>query len=143
METMLDLKINSATKTVKQIKAVPLTYEEKINKLLDAMNELNGILNDLQEVVILLTYEIERDMSSFKQSTSAHNALSIFIKLVSKILIKVRASDLYPGVKTTYYSIRTENNYLKELIKDRDTGILLDSDTEMQAIIKSTINGKK
>ncbi len=143
METLLDLKINTATETVKKIEPIPLTYEEKINKLLDAMNTLNGVLQTLNDLVLMLTFEIERDMQGFKQSNKAPQALAIFVKIVSKVLVNVRNSELYPGVKTTYYKIKTENNYLKELIQDREIAMQLATDNEMKAIVKATTNGKK
>ncbi|MDX2172063.1 MAG: hypothetical protein SFY56_03035 [Bacteroidota bacterium] len=139
MLATIDLKINTAQNEFKHLKKVQLTYEDKINKLLDKMNELSGMLSKLHEIILVLTFDLERDMLSFKKSETAHLNIKLLSKEISKLLITVRKSDLYPGVKTIYGLIKTENNYLKELVQDKLMGIELDNDTEMQNIIFKTV----
>ena len=110
---------------------------------MDRMNDLNGFLSDMQKMLISLNFELERDFKAFKDSEKAPALLKAITTTVSKMLRLVRASDLYPGVKTSFSILKEENNYLRELLHDRNIGVELDSDPEMQKIITATLNASK
>jgi hypothetical protein len=138
----IDKKINTAQEKsellYKQNKQ-KTTWQQKVDSLLDRMNELNGLLMPLHIVLLNLTIDIERDFIGFKQSQLAPSSLKKINQITAKLLALVRKSDLYPGVKTTYYLIKQENNYLRELLADRATSKELAEDAEMTEIMKETI----
>lgn len=135
----IDKKIYTAQEKSELLFKRKPTWEEQINNLLDRMNELNGLLMPLHTILLQLTIEIERDFEGFKKSEIASDSLKKLNLATAKILRLVRKSDLYPGVKTTYYLIKEENNYLRELLEDRNTGIELEGDAEMLTIMKDTV----
>ncbi len=139
----IDLKINSARTKTESIYKGEHTWQDDIYSLLDRMNELNEILGKLQSLLLGLTFELERDSEGFKKSQNAPEGIKSVTTNISKILILIRKSDLYPGVKTIYGTIKAENNYLKELLHDRDISIQLDSDIEMQEVISATLSAAK
>ena len=135
----IDKKINTAQEKSELLFKQKSTWQEKVDSLLDRMNELNGLLMPLHTVLLNLTIEIERDFIGFKQSKIAPDSLKKINLITAKLLSLVRKSDLYPGVKTTYYLIKQENNYLRELLADRTTSNELEEDSEMLEIMKDTI----
>lgn len=135
----IDKKINTAQEKSEFLSKQKITWQEKIDNLLDRMNKLNGLLMPLHTILLNLTIEIEKDFLGFKESKIAFDSIKKINLITSKLLSIVRKSDLYPGVKTTYYLIKQENNYLKELLADRATSKELDTDNEMQQIMNDTI----
>ena len=135
----IGLKIDSARKQTELLHNKKNNWQEKVDSLLDRMNELNALLGQLHSVLLSLNFEIERDSKGFKKAKNAPEGLKALTTLTSKILILVRKSDLFPGVKTIYSTIKTEKNYLRELLHDRNISIELESDSEMQEIISKTI----
>lgn len=135
----IDKKINTAQLKSELLFKRKLTLQEKVDNLLDRMNELNGLLMPLHTLLLHLTFEIERDFNGFKKSIIAYDSLKKINLTTAKTLALVRKSDLFPGVKTTFYLIKQENNYLRELLQDRTTGIELENDPEMLAIMNDTV----
>jgi len=103
--------------------------------MLDRMNSLNSILTELHSMLLGLNFEIERDFKSFKESKEAPGIILEITKPVTQILILVRKSDLYPGVKTMFASLREEIRYLKELVQDRAIGLELENDPDIDNIM--------
>lgn len=139
----IDLKIQTAYKESQVLYKQEPSWQEKVDKLLDRMNALNRLLIGLHGVVLRLTFEIERDMDGFKNSNTAPKAIKKLVEGGIKMLAKVRASDLYPGVKTTYHTLKQEISYLNELVHDRKVSLELDEDEEMKSIIESTLSAAK
>ncbi|MCC6371547.1 MAG: hypothetical protein IT236_11130 [Bacteroidia bacterium] len=139
----IDLKIDSARKQTEAFYKLEYSWQEKIDSLLDRMNELNGLLGKLHTLLLKLNFELERDTEGFKASVKGPESVKALTTIISKILVLIRRSDLYPGVKTIYSTIKTENNYLKELLHDRNVSIELNTDAEMQKIISETIAASK
>lgn len=139
----IELKINSAKKQSEILYKKELNWQDEIDNLLDSMNELNGLLGKVHSMLLNLSFELERDAKGFKKSKKAPEGLKIITTIVSKLLILVRKSQLYPGVKSTFSIIKAENNYLKELLNDRNIGIELDEDVEMKKIIADTLKAAK
>ena len=139
----IDLKIESAYKSSKALYKKEQTWQEKVDSLLDRMNELNTMLTSFHTLLLKLTFEIERDMDSFKESKNAPSNIKKILEISVKLLNSVKKSDLYPGVKTNYYTLKQELSYLNELAHDRLISINLDKDEEMQSIIEATINAAK
>lgn len=137
--TNIDKKLITAQEKSKLLLKRKTTWQEKVDSLLDRMNELNGFLMPLHTILLNLTIEIERDFNGFKQSEIAPNAVKDITHLTAKLLSLVRKSDLYPGVKTTYYLIKQENNYLRELLANSITSNELSEDTEMAQLLNDTI----
>jgi|GEM_PF-1704383 len=135
----IDKKISSAQTKSESLFKRELTWQEKVDNLLDRMNELNGLLISLHTILLNLTIEIDRDFNGFKESAIATDAIQTINTITAKLLRKVRLSDLYPGVKTTYLLIKQENNYLRELLSDRSTSIDLESDKKLAEIMERTI----
>lgn len=135
--TTIDLKLCSAKKQSEVISKQPLTWQEEVDSLLDRMNALNGVLNSLNNIVLGINFELERDFEGFKESQNAPKLLGEITTIVSKIMRIVRKSDLYPGVKTVFATLREENRYLKELLNDRNLSIELESDPEMHDIMNA------
>lgn len=144
-DTVIDKKIETAKKRSDFLykESERFNAEDKINELLDRMNELSKIMQELHGLIIELVFEIGRDMVDFKESKIAHETLSKFTTTNSKILRIIRKSDLYPGVKTIFYNLRLENNYLKELIEDSQMSIELEDDKELKKIVKDSIKASK
>lgn len=142
--TTIELKIASARKQSEILyKKDNSSWQQKVDSLLDRMNELNGLLGQVHTLLLSLNFELERDSIGFKESQNAPEGLKALTTVISKILILVRKSDLYPGVKTIYSTIKCENNYLRELLQDRKIGMELDEDPEMKQIIAETIKAAK
>ncbi len=139
----IDLKIQTAYKESQVLYKREPTWQEKVDSLLDRMNALNRLLIGLHGVVLRLTFEIERDMDGFKNSKGAPKAIKKLVEDAMKMLAKVRATDLYPGVKTTYHTLRQEVSYLNELVHDRKVSLELDEDDEMKSIIETTLSAAK
>lgn len=139
----IELKIDSARKQSELLYKTKGSWQEEVDNLLDRMNELGGLLNNIHSILLSLNFEIERDSQNFKESEKAPAAIKSLTTTISKILILVRKSSLYPGVKSIFRTIKTENNYLRELLHDRKVGIELDSDDEMKDIINRTLNAVK
>jgi hypothetical protein len=139
----IDLKIDTTYQKSVAIHKANTSWQKDIDSLLDRMNELNEYLTTLHGLLLGLTFEIERDMDGFKKSQAAPVKLSKLVRICVKMLNVVKSSDLYPGVKTTYSTLRQEISYLNELIADRKVSKDLDADEEMQDIIKATIKAAK
>jgi len=139
----IDLKLDSAKKQSESLYKQKLNWQEEVDSLLDRMNDLNGFLSDMQKMLISVNFELERDFKAFKESEKAPALLKSITTLVAKMLRTVRSSDLYPGVKTTFSILKEENNYLRELLSDRNIAIELDADPEMQNIITDTLKASK
>ena len=135
----IDKKISTAEIKSIQITSQKLTWQETVDNLLDRMNELNGLLIQMHTVLLSLTIDIEKDFAGFKQSEIASDSLKNINKVTAKVLVLVRKSDLFPGVKSTYYEIKKENNYLRELLADRNTGAELEKDGKIQTIMNETL----
>jgi hypothetical protein len=131
----IDLKLETAKKQSEVLYKYQPTWQEKVDNLLDRMNELNGHLNKIQSLLIGINFELERDFSGFKESEKAPKIILEITTIVSKILRVVRKSDLYPGVKTTFALLRDENRYLKELLEDSKISHELENDSEMHSIM--------
>ncbi len=136
----IDSKIETAFRQSQTFSKEEMSWQEKVDKLLDRMNALNRLLTGLHGVVLKLTFEIERDMDGFKKSKIAPEAIKKLVAGATRTLNKVYKSDLYPGVKTTYHTLKQEISYLNELVHDRKVSIELDEDDEMKSIIESTLN---
>ena len=134
----IDKKINTAQLKSELLFKRKLTLQKKVDNLLDRMNELNGLLMPLYTLLLHLTFEIERDFNGFKKLIIAYDSLKKINLTTAKTLALVRKSDLFPGVKTTFYLIKQENNYLRELLQDT-IGIELENDPEMLAIMNDTV----
>jgi hypothetical protein len=139
----IDLKLDSAKKQSEFLFKQKLSWQEEVDTLLDRMNDLNGFLSDMQKMLISLNFELERDFKAFKDSEKAPDLLKNITTLVAKMLRMVRSSDLYPGVKTTFGILKEENNYLREMLSDRNISIELEADPEMQKIITDTVKASK
>ncbi|MDI9340717.1 MAG: hypothetical protein QM534_09095 [Sediminibacterium sp.] len=139
----IELKIDSAKKKSEKMYKSEYSWQEEVDDLLDRMNQLNKLLCDLHALLLTISFELERDAEGFKKSEKAPAGIKALTTIISKILISVRKSNLYPGVKTTYNTIKTENNYLKELLHDRNVSLDLEGDEEMQQIISETILAAK
>lgn len=131
----IELKLDTAKKQSDTLYNSTPTWQEKVDSFLDRINELNGHLTRLQTTIITVNFELERDFSGFKASDRAPKILKEITTTISKILRMVRASDLYPGVKTTFNVLREENRYLKEILEDRNISLELESDPEMHEIM--------
>jgi hypothetical protein len=138
-DTAIDIKIDSAYRKSESLYKAKTTWQQDIDTLLDRMNELNRLMTDLHTLLLNITFEIERDMKGFKESKMAPRSIKKIVSNSVKILNRVQRSVLYPGVKTTYYTLHQEISYLNELVVDRSVGISLDTDAEMAEIIKGTI----
>lgn len=136
----IDTKIKSACKRSESLYNAEPTWQEKVDHLLDRMNLLNGFLDSYRELLLMLTFEIERDMDGFRKSEAAPKNIKKLVAISVKILNKIHKSDLYPGVKTTFHKLKQEISYLNELVHDRDLSIKLAADKEMDEIIKTTIS---
>ncbi len=139
----IDLKIDSARKQSELLYKKKNNWQEEVDSLLDRMNELGALLSKIHTLLLSLNFEIERDSKNFKESKNAPEAIKALTTTISKILILVRKSNLYPGVKSIYSTIKIENSYLRELLHDRNVGIELDSDDDMKNIISQTLNAVK
>lgn len=137
--TTIDKKLISAQEKSNILLKRKTTWQQDVDSLLDRMNELNGLLMQLHAILLNLTIEIERDFNDFKKSQVAPDAIKNITLLAAKLLAVVRKSDLYPGVKTTYYLIKQENNYLRELWADSVTSNELNEDAEMTQILNDTV----
>ncbi len=140
----IDLKLNIAKKQSEVLYKRNPSWQEKVDNLLDRMNILNGILTDLHSILLSVNFELERDFKGFRESEQAPKILLETTHFISKTLIIVRKSDLYPGIKTMFASLREENRYLRELLDDRNISIELEKDPEsdnlMKAFIKASSN---
>lgn len=132
----IDLKLEAAKKQSDELYKRQPTWQEEVDSLLDRMNELGGVLNSLQSILISINFELERDFEGFKESQKAPKMLSTITTTVSKILRVVRKSDLYPGVKTVFSTLRDENRYLKELLEDRKLSFELENDPEIDSMMR-------
>lgn len=139
----IDLKIKTACKESQALYKKEPTWQEKVDNLLDRMNALNKMLVAFQRVLLKITFEIERDMEGFKKSENAPANIKKLVAVSVKILNLVHKSDLYPGVKTTYHTLKQEISYLNELVHDRKVSIELEADDEMKNIIQSTLSAAK
>lgn len=136
--TALERKIDAAKKESDGWMKKNHVWQEEVDSLLDRMNRLNGLMGNMHGLLLGLTFEIERDFSNFKKSETGNDLLRIFTQTISKILLQIHKSDLYPGVKTVYGLIKTENNYLRELAADRKVALELEQDDEMAEVMKKT-----
>lgn len=139
----IELKIDSAKKESDSLLKKKYSWQEDVDSLLDRINELNGHLATLHKVLLYITFEIERDFSSFKKSENGFSTIKKITQDVSKMLVIVRKSDLFPGVKSIYYLLKTENNYLRELYLDGKVGLELEEDDEMKKIMADSLNALK
>ncbi len=139
----IDLKIQTAYKESEALARKELNWQEKIDNLLDRMNELSGFMDGMKNVVLRLTFEIERDMEGFRKSKQAPVLMKKLVKLSVGMLNVIRKSDLYPGVKTSYANLKQEISYLNELLHDREVSLALEEDDEMKNIIQSTLTAAK
>jgi hypothetical protein len=139
----IDLKIKTAYKESEALYKKEATWQQKVDNLLDRMNALNKALISLHSVLLKLSFEIERDMEGFKKSRLAPSSIKKVVAISVKILNKIHRSDLYPGVKTTYYTLKQEISYLNELVNDRKVSLELEEDDEMKSIIESTLSAAK
>jgi hypothetical protein len=135
----LDIKINSAYKQSENLYKREQSWQEQIDSLLDRMNALNGFLDSYRELLLKLTFEIERDMDGFRNSQNAPIIIKKLVAVSIKALNRIQKSDLYPGVKTTFHKLRQEISYLNELVHDRKVSIELMNDEEMDEIIQTTL----
>ncbi len=134
----LEKKINSA-EAQSELYKKQTSWQEDVDSFLDRINELSGLLTHYHKLLLSLIFELERDSQGFKDSKLAPEGLKRITTTTSKILAIVRKSDLFAGVKTIYYSVKTENNYIRELLHDRLISIELESDEEMKTIVAKTI----
>lgn len=134
----LERKIDAAKKESDAWMKKNHAWQEEVDSLLDRMNRLNGLMGNMHGLLLGLTFEIERDFSNFKKSETGNEVLRTFTQTISKILLQIHKSDLYPGVKTVYGLIKTENNYLRELAADRKIALELEADNEMAELMKKT-----
>lgn len=134
----LERKIDAAKKESDVWMKKNHAWQEEVDSLLDRMNRLNGLMGNMHGLLLGLTFEIERDFSNFKKSETGNEVLRTFTQTISKILLQIHKSDLYPGVKTVYGLIKTENNYLRELAADRKIALELEADNEMAELMKKT-----
>jgi sugar phosphate isomerase/epimerase len=139
----IDIKIAATYKQSEVLYKAKSTWQKDIDDMLDRMNELNSYLTSLHKLLLSLTFNIEHDMKGFKQSITAHKNLGQLVALCVKMLNVVRKSDLYPGVKTSYHSLKEEISYLNELANDRKVALELEADSEMGDIINATIKAAK
>ena len=130
----IDSKLNTAKRQSELLYKKKQTWQEKVDDLLDRMNSLNAVLTELHSMLLGLNFEIERDFKGFKESQHAPEIIGETTNLVARILILVRKSDLYPGVKTMFASLREEIRYLRELAEDRNTSLDLEKDPEIDDI---------
>lgn len=131
----IDSKLNTAKRQSELLYKKKQTWQEKVDGLLDRMNSLNTVLTELHSILLGLNFEIERDFKGFKESQHAPEIIGETTNLVAKILILVRKSDLYPGVKTMFASLREETRYLRELVEDRNTSLDLEKDPDIDDIM--------
>jgi len=143
MMSTIEIKIDSARKETEALVKKEYTWQQEVDSFLDRINELGGLLSDIHKLLLTITFEVERDFTNFKKSESGQADIKRMSNAVSKMLMVVRRSDLFPGVKNTYYSLKTENNYLKELLSDGKVGNELDSDPEMAEIVKKSLEAIK
>lgn len=142
--TAIERKISTASKQSEDIlRKDTKSWQEEVDGMLDRMNELNSLLTGLQKVMLFLTFEIERDFQDFKKSEFAGKELKKVVKLLVHFLNDVYKSDLYPGVKSTYHTLKKEVSYLNELLNDSKVSEELDQDEEMQNLIKATLKASK
>lgn len=141
--TTIDLKIENAYKQSEALSKLKPTWQEGVDDLLDRMNELTKMMDALGRIVLKVNFEIERDMSGFRNSKNGHIVLKKVIALSIKMMNAIRKSDLYPGVKTAYANLKQELSYLNELINDRKVSLELEEDDEMKNIIQSTLSAAK
>lgn len=134
----LEKKINSA-ETQSELYKKQTNWQEDVDSFLDRINELSGVLTDYHKLLLTLIFELERDSQGFKESKLAPEGLKRITTTTSKMLAIVRKSDLFAGVKTIYYSVKTENNYIRELLHDRLISLELENDEEMKTIVTKTI----
>lgn len=134
----LERKIDAAKKESDVLMKKNHTWQEEVDSLLDRINQLNGLMGGMHGLLLGLAFEIERDFSNFKKSETGNIWLKSITQSISKMLLQIRKSDLFPGVKTVYYLIKTENNHLRELSADRKTGLELERDAEMEEIMKKS-----
>ncbi|MBS1592908.1 MAG: hypothetical protein JST90_01200 [Bacteroidetes bacterium] len=139
----LDIKTQRACAEAKSLYTKKELWETDIDDLLDRMNELNKLLTALHSILLNITFEVERDMDGFKRSDVAKTNIKMMVSAGVKVLNKVRPTSLFPGVKTTWYTLRQELSYLNELVQDRDMGLALESDTDMDAIIQATLQARR
>lgn len=131
----IDSKLHTAKRQSELLYKNKQTWQEKVDNMLDRMNSLNAILTELHSLLLGLNFEIERDFKGFKESKEAPETILEITKPVTQILILVRRSDLYPGVKTMFASLREEIRYLKELVQDRAVGLDLENDPDIDNIM--------
>ncbi len=141
--TTIDLKIETACKKSEALYKRKPTWQEEVDDLLDRMNALNKVLNTFHALLLKLTFDIERDMDGFKKSKHAPTNIKRLVAISVKILNLVQRSKLYPGVKTTYHTLKQEISYLNELVHDRQVSLELDEDDEMKSIIEATVSAAK
>lgn len=142
--TAIERKISTASRQSEDIiRKDQRSWQEKVDRMLDRMNELGSHLTTLHKVVLFLTFEIERDFENFKKSDSARTDLKNLVKLLVPFLDSVYKSDLYPGVKSMYHTLKKELSYLNELLNDSKVSEELDQDDEMQNLIKATLKASK
>ncbi|MFN8322269.1 MAG: hypothetical protein U0T74_06375 [Chitinophagales bacterium] len=139
----IDLKIETAYKKSEALYRKKQIWQEEVDELLDRMNALNKVLTIFHELLLKLSFDIERDMDSFKKSENAPANIKRLVAVSAKLLKLVYHSDLYPGVKTTYRTLKQEVSYLNELVHDRAVSIELEKDDEMKSIIESTLSATK
>ena len=139
----IDLKIQTAFKESEALYKRETTWQEKVDSLLDRMNELSGLMDCLKSVLLRLTFEIERDMDGFSKSQQGPIVMKKLVSISIKMLNAIRKSDLYPGVKTSYTNLKQEISYLNELLHDRKVSLELEDDDEMKSIIESTLSASR
>ncbi len=138
--TAIERKISTASKQSEAIiRKDHQSWQEKVDRMLDRMNELGSHLTTLHKVVLFLTFEVERDFENFKKSDVARTDLKNLVRLLVPFLTVVRKSDLYPGVKSTYSTLKGEVSYLNELLSDSKVSDELDQDEEWQNLIKASL----
>lgn len=138
--TAIERKISTASRQSEDIiRKDTRSWQEKVDRMLDRMNELGSHLTTLHKVVLYLTFEIERDFQNFKKSDSAKTDLKNLVRLLIPFLNAVRKSDLYPGVKSTYRTLKSEVSYLNELLSDSKVSDELDQDEDWQNLIKASL----
>jgi hypothetical protein len=136
----IDLKIStSQEKAEVLLRKDNQSWQKQVDDLLDRMNELNNFMTSLHSILLGLTFEIDREYADFKKSEYAPKGITAINLITAKMLRLVRKSDLYPGVKSNYFLLKQENNYLRELLADVKTSKELENDEEMKKIVKDTV----
>jgi hypothetical protein len=112
------------------------SYEQDVNKLLDAINQYRKIFEDLNTRQIDLNSKVRNTVCGFEEATEIVKLSHSLIGEYRRLFAKARGSNFYSGYKSILLELSATVDDFEEYLQDFKFRHDKDSQSEMQGLLK-------